>query len=411
MLSGCSWLGGFGGAHSGYNTMAQSGGYGSAHSGQAKLGPQLGPCQIYSPNQAVPRGCDPASVTLATPGGHGQFPQSPDFGSGQYVSGGYGSHAAQAGQQSAHYTPKKRIRKPKLRGTMSLGFEKSFSGDYLDYATFPVSDPSATYDPNVYAEGSTTGTPSTGQTTTTIYTAVVEDIQRPNISFDDVHSTPMNLKGGFEYIMTPKTTLFANAGYSYAEGEDGGAVLINGELQRRVTTQDYDTSTGNPVGPPVTNVGFIPNRRIAEFDYDFNDMTKIDLEAGARHYFSPIMEGQTRSSITPFVGASAGVAHYNAQSFNIAQRQVFFERAYTSGGTNPEFYNVDPGTTITVDVYDGQWVPKGALTTGLEWQMTPKTALAFETGVNVEGGRKYLNGERGDSNISIPVTLRGSFNF
>lgn len=406
LLSGCSWLGGYGTGYSGQSSMNSSG-YGYANGARMNAAP----CQIFSPNQAVPRGCDPASVTLATPGGHGQFPQSPDFSSGQYVSGGYGSHAGQAGQQAAHYQPKKRLRKPKFRGNLSLGLSKSFSGDYLDYSKFPVADASATYNPNDFAEGSVSGSPASGETVTTVYSAVVEDVERPSISFDDVHSTPLNLKGGVEYILTPNTTIFANAGYSYSEGESGGAVLINGELQRRVTTQSFDTTTGDPIGGPVTNIGFIPNKRIAQFDYDFDDMTRIDLEAGARHYFNPILKSQTQTSITPFVGASAGASHYNSQSFDITQKQVFFERAYNSGGNSPEFYNVDPGTRVTVDVYDNQWVPTGSLTTGLEWQMTPKTALAFETGVVVEGGRKYLNGERGDNNVSIPVTLRGSFNF
>jgi len=47
----------------------------------------------------------------------------------------------------------------------------------------------------------------------------------------------------------------------------------------------------------------------------------------------------------------------------------------------------------------------------MEWQVTPKTALAFETGVRFEGGRENDNGDRGDDNIAIPVTIRGSYNF
>lgn len=404
LLSGCSWLGGFGTGYSGQNS---SGMYGHANGARVNAAP----CQIYSPNQPVPHGCDPASVTLATPGGHGQFPQTPDFSGGQYVSGGYGSHAAQAGEQAAHYQPKKRLRKPKLRGNVSLGFSKSISGDYLDYSKFPVADVSASYDPEDRAEGFITGSPASGEVVSTIYSAVLEDVQRPNISFDDVHSTPLTLKGGLEYILSPRTTVFANAGYSYAEGESGGAVLINGELQQRVTTQGFDTETGSPIGAPVTNIAFIPNKRIARFDYNFNDMTRIDLEAGGRHYFNPILGSQTQTSITPFVAASAGASHYNAQSFDVTQKQVFYQRSFESGGDTPDFYTVDPETRVTVDLYGSQWVPTGAVTTGLEWQMSPKTALAFETGIVVEGGRKYLNGERGDNNVSIPLTLRGSVNF
>jgi len=51
------------------------------------------------------------------------------------------------------------------------------------------------------------------------------------------------------------------------------------------------------------------------------------------------------------------------------------------------------------------------LNAGMEWQVTPKTALALETGVRIEGARDYSNGERGDTNVVVPLTLRGSFNF
>jgi len=56
-------------------------------------------------------------------------------------------------------------------------------------------------------------------------------------------------------------------------------------------------------------------------------------------------------------------------------------------------------------------VPTGALNAGLEWQVTPKTALAFETGLRFEGGRDYTNGEKGDEQVAIPFTIRGSYNF
>ena len=64
-----------------------------------------------------------------------------------------------------------------------------------------------------------------------------------------------------------------------------------------------------------------------------------------------------------------------------------------------------------VDLYDSQWVLSGGLQAGLEWQVTPGTALALETGLRVQGARDYSNGAKGDSRISVPLTLRGSFNF
>ena len=48
----------------------------------------------------------------------------------------------------------------------------------------------------------------------------------------------------------------------------------------------------------------------------------------------------------------------------------------------------------------------------MEWQVTPKTALAFETGLKFEGSRDYVNGDGdSDNNFAIPFTVRGSYNF
>ena len=407
LLSGCSWLGMGGNGHHGAK-QAANGYYGAKHSGQyGQQARQHDPCQIMAPTQPIPRGCAPHQVTLGAQNG---FPQQPNFGSGQYASGGYGSHAGNAQQHAGQRAQKPGLRKPKFRGQMSMGFEKSNSGNYLDYTKLTGLDPAGGYNPDDFAEGFTSGSPSSGNVTTTVYSGVVEQILQPNVAFDDVHSTPFRVAGGLEYIFSPRTTAFANAGYSYAEGTKGGGASVIAEAQRRVTSQDYDTATGNPIGGPVTNIGFIPNQEIATFSYNFTDMARVDLEVGARHYLNPILKSSSNRSITPFVGVSAGASHYNSQSFDVEQRQVFYERQFNSGGDDTEFYDV-PGPPQTVDVYNSQWVPSGQINAGLEWQMTPKTALAFETGVKIEGGREYTNGEKGDTNVAIPVTIRGSYNF
>jgi hypothetical protein len=109
------------------------------------------------------------------------------------------------------------------------------------------------------------------------------------------------------------------------------------------------------------------------------------------------------NTLTPFVGASVGASHYNATSYNVTQSQALYSDTFASGSS----FEISD----RVDLYESQWVPSGQLNAGMEWQVTPKTALAFETGVRVEGARKYSNGERGDNNIAIPMTIRGSYNF
>lgn len=429
-LSGCSWLGG---GQSGHSYKSQGYGYNKTAHMSAQGQQRQSHCVVYSPVQPIPNGCHPSQVTLATgAGGYGS-----QSGHGSYATGGYGSHAGQATQHGANYHTEAKLRKPKLRGSFSMGFEKSNAGAFLNYADFPGVDPEFGYNPNDFLETYVSGTPAGGEVITEQYSGVVENVVKPEISFDDVHSTPFRIAGGAEYIVSPKATLFANVGYSYSEGEAGDAVLVQGALTNVTTTQPYhevttttiigtNPVTGEPItqdttsiqtnGPSVTTSNSYPNAgALAKFAYDFNDMQRYDFEVGGRYYFDPVIKDQGVNTLTPFVSASAGLSHHNAQSFTISQEQAFYRENYEniqSGATEgiTEYYDPALGTQ-TVDLYDSQWIPSGAVMAGLEWQLTPKTALAFETGVRFEGAREYTNGESGDSNIAIPMTLRGSFNF
>ena len=462
MLSGCSWLGGFGGGGQGGNIFGNSSQY-SANNGSYRFD-QHNPCVIPSPRAPIPRGCNPANVTIGT--ASGGFPQQPNFGNAQYADAGFGSHAGVAGQQSAYYQPQKRLKKPKFRGTLSLGLEKSISGDLINFDEFANSNPAANYNPNDFREFIETGSPQSGQEVDTLYTALIEDASTPDITFNNVHSTPLSIKGGVEYIFSPKTTVFANAGYGYAEGNNHTATAITGELLRVVDTRNFVTVPGIPSSPEIpgipaipdipaipgipatpfspaipgsppipgspaipgtpavqgtpdtfslssdtSNTSFIPNVNIANFSYAFSDQNRVDLEVGARHYLNPIVKDQGFKTLTPFVGASIGATYHNAVSFDVTQNQLFYQRAFESGGETLDFFDV-PSTTTTVEVFDSEWVPTGQLNAGMEWQVTPKTALAFGTGLRFEGSRDFVNGDGGsDTNIAIPVTVRGSYNF
>lgn len=398
LLSGCSWLGGSGQS---YNQK-----YLPKYSPQGQVAHQAprahNPCVVYSPVQPVPPGCDPSMVTLATgTAGHGG-----QMHGASYATGGYGSHAGQAGY--AGHKPAQRLKKPRLRGALSLGVEKSYSGTLLEPGIVPALDPSATYDPTFFNEGFTEGSIASGAITDTLYSAAIEQVNAPTVSFDDVYTTPVKVSAGLEYILSPKLTVFANGGYAYAEGNDGSAISVDGTLLRTVSTQAYDTTTNQPVGGPVTNTSFIPNQEIANFTYDFSDMRRYDLEVGARKYFNPIVRDQQHRTVTPFVGVSAGASHHSAVSATVEQRQLFYERAFEDG--DAVFYDV-VAPTNRVEIYDSEWLPNGSLTAGVEWQLTSGTALALESGVRYEKSRDYIGGAEGDSNISVPVTLRGSFNF
>ena len=394
--------------------------------GQQGFGGAVNPCQIPHANAPVPRGCDPAMVTVGLNG----FSQKPQYGGAsqaQFADGGYGSHAGGQAYHGSHTAKTQERRLPRLRGQLSLGVEKSISGNLLDYAQVPGIDPELAYDPTAFNIGGTESTVAAD--TTNVYTAVTEEIIKPSISHDDVYSTPASLNGGLEYILTPRTTVFANAGYTVSEGNAGNAVQFNSELQRIESIVNYQTETdpltgattrsqdaaGNDIVTSTSgpDVYFRPNiENTANFSYDFSDMRRVDLQAGARHYMNPL-KSMNMPRVTPFVGASAGASHYNGVSFEITQNQALYNRAYNDGTTDGNMYEVfTPGVSRqVVDLYDSQWIPTGAVNAGVEWQATPKTAIAFETGVRVEGGRKYSNGNREDGSVSIPLTIRGSYNF
>jgi len=388
LLSGCSWLGGASGPDRSYQN--QSAGYAGAPNR----------CMVYSPVQPIPPGCNPASVTMAT--GYGQGAGA----GGNYTTGGYGSHAGDARHASSYNNGhQQRVRKPKLRGSVSLGTEKSIAGSLFDFNASNVS-----YNPSAFTEGFVefeSNNFNNDLRRTVTYEGVVEEVVSPTLSFDDVYNTPTILKGGVEYIANPHFTVFANVGYAHAEGTDGATAGIEGTILRRTELQPVDFE-GVPSAEPTVFSSFFPNQNIANLVIDFNDQRRFDVEAGARHYFDPISSEKGYRTLTPFVGGAVGVSHVNEVSFTTSQNQRFLEDAFESDGTN--YYEVSSNDTVNT-IYDSDWLVNGAVTAGMEWQVTPKWAMALETGVKFEQGRDLISGESGDDNISVPVTFRGSFNF
>ncbi|RZV40636.1 MAG: hypothetical protein EX271_09885 [Acidimicrobiales bacterium] len=411
LLSGCSWLGigsGSQGTHQAYEGH-NSGQYAkkSAHYGQQQ---KLGPCQITSPMQAVPQGCRPEQVTLALGN-----QQASHYGQSGYTDGGYGSHAANASASTRYHTPKQRKKRPLLRGSLGLEIDHSVSGNLYSPST---SLAAAGYNRALFAEGTTTGSVAGGQTTDTVYTssnARLGRINAPDISFDDVYTAPLRITGGLEMIMSDHATLFANAGYTRAEGKKGGGAEINEELLRTITVTDYNTDpTAGPVGAvtgTTSNTTFIPNETVATFDYEFNELEKVDFEVGGRYYFNPMFRDHLERTVTPFVAASGGAAYYSETTVVENQRQRYLQRAFDGTEMSPtgDYYDVNFGTPT--QLYDSQWTPYGQIKGGLEWQMNRKAALAFEAGVKYEGARDFSDGTQGDDIISIPIAIRGSYNF
>jgi len=447
LLSGCSFITGKPGKYE--NPYAKQK---AAHHGQYGSQNVANRCQVFSPRQPVPQGCRPEQVTLATAPqgqyGAGQyrstngFPQQPQYGQPQYADGSYGTAVGQAHGSTPHYQTGPKLKKPKLRGSLSLGVEKSVSGALLDYAVRDDLDPRNGYNPQIYNEGRVTGSQAAGSITQTTFTAneldaanifapnTFESSTRPTVSFDDVWSTPASLKAGLEYVAGKNTTVFVNGGYTHAEGNSGNGATVTATLYQEDITQNYTPVLDAdgaaipgafvPSGGPIRNVSFIPNQEIARFTYDFSDLRQYDVEVGARHYLKPFVQSEGYRTVTPFIGGAVGASHVSAVDVTVGQSQAFYQRTFEESGDAEHFYSV-PTPTNSTRLYDSQWIPQGQLNVGAEWQLTPGFALAAETGVRVQGAREYadftnaagetISGEKGDANISIPFTLRGSVNF
>ena len=258
LLSGCSFIGGQSSKHANPYAKQKAASHGYyAQRGQFGQHFATQNCQIASPRQPIPRGCRPEQVSIGTPtktyphGGYaakGGFPQQPSFGEPQYTNGGYGQAVGQNKSLSYHASgPKKR--KPKLRGFMSLGAERSVSGNVFDHGErddivftngFNPQDFNESFSQGVQAEGSITSVTYTANalidahdlSSTTVRVPGVESVSAPAISFDDVWSTPVGLKGGLEYIVDDKTTVFAAGGYTYSEGNESNFASVNATLYR-----------------------------------------------------------------------------------------------------------------------------------------------------------------------------------
>ena len=302
---------------------------------------------------------------------------------------------------------------------------KSVAGDYLDYASSGAIDPSTGYDASLYnITGVRSVVPTANGTERFIadYSAVAESSNQPNVSYDDVHSTPLAIKAGAEWAMSPRASLFGNVGYTYSEGTNGEALNVTGAITRTRGEIREDVDRDTVIFTPGDTSTVRNIERIASYDFEYSDRRQLDLELGGRLYFDP-MTDRGLDRVRPFVSVAGGASMINDQTVAISQVQSNYQAAFdnaalvpASEATQGTLYEVVPAQLGnqqgSFTLYEEQWIPSGRLNAGVEWQYSPRSALAFETGVEFRGGLEYFGtGERGDADISIPVTVRGSFNF
>lgn len=434
LLSGCSWLG-LGGSsndHGGaWNTNGQNSGryhtaQAGAHHNQGYNAPRrsYGPCEITSVSQPVPQGCSPEQVTIALPGGQhggGAYANQGAYGAQSYnapAAGSYGkslndiARAKAAAGDGYH----KYWTRPRFRLTGTAGFERSVSGEAYDAGAL-----SALYDPLTHSNQRVAGSPATGQVVTTDFVPRIDNNAVPAAEafvshnrISDIHGAPFTIGAGAEYQLNNRFSVFGNASYTAAEGGEGSRVTYEADVHRLVSTVDYLEDPANPgtfnvVTPasPVANT-FIPDVVVARTSVTTNDLRRGNFELGGRYYFKDAFTNHLERPLTPYVSASAGASHYNALEVS-QQTEELLMGAYFDDPSDPQYSR--EARASTVEILKEGWVPTGAVTVGAEWQVTPKAALAFETGLRYEGARENAAGGDTDDNFAIPLTIRGSIGF
>jgi len=396
LLSGCSWLGlgapsadkswadynrgaqaagRYSGGHAQYGAQAPRQGYGAPRS--------YGPCEITSVAQPVPQGCAPEQVTIALPGGQYGGPQAY---AGNYqapAAGSYGQSLANINraQAAANHGIHNYWKRPRFRLTGTAGLERSVSG-----TVYNADDLASLYNPLQHANQRTSGTPADGRVIVEDYEPRIDNNPVPaaaaavsNNRISDIYGAPFTFGAGAEYQVNDRFAVFGNASY---------------------------TVEVTPAGE-VNNTS-IPDVIVARTSATANALRRSNLELGGRYYFKDAFPQYLERPLTPYISASAGASHYNALEVSQETEELLLG-AFFDDPTTPLYSR--ERTSDPVEILEEGWVPTGAITVGAEWQVTPKAALAFETGLRYEGGRKATFGGRTDNNIAIPLTLRGSIGF
>lgn len=422
LLSGCSWIG-FGpqsGQHGAQQTRGgqyQNPQYQQQHTGYSQNGAQSrkagGPCTITQVTQPAPPGCRPEQVTIALPqyGGSQYGAQQSAAYAQQSPQRTYGANngaAVPAARRSSLTTNayNRGYSRSGLRLNGNVGVERSVSGEALNTGDFFPLYPSAAHTEQVIV-----GTPADAQVITTDYSVDNVTASGPGLSYSDLYGSVFNVGAGAEYFVTPRFALTANATYGVAAGRDGGGATYSGNVNTSASAQAFtdgaDPGSRVPDGAAVVTTTTQTNAPVASTQFTVNDLQRVNVELGGRHYFNAPFANYFERPPTPYIGASAGASHYNALEVK-QDRQELVLSNYAMGGT-PTYTTISNGSAREV-IQDG-WVPSGSLIAGVEWQVSPRASLGFETGVKYEGPRDKTAGGETDANISIPLTLRGSIGF
>lgn len=183
-----------------------------------------------------------------------------------------------------------------------------------------------------------------------------------------------------------------NTGY---RAEIGGSYALNPN-QKLIAMAHYEHA--DDAG--VTNMGQIGG---ADFVAAMTDYEAIGGEIGIRQYFQP-QRGFVTKSIRPYIEGRVGLSHVD----DIQLQNAELGGAAFNGG-NP------------VAFYDDSWVGSAAGLIGIETPISRFSTIGIETGLRYRegldaddsdvGGTPLDGTNRGGSNLSVPVMLRGRYRF
>lgn len=203
------------------------------------------------------------------------------------------------------------------------------------------------FEASIAAEGFSGGNVSTGAIDT-------NGDQLNKIAYKDAYKTGWRTTGGLSYDAGPRSRFTVDGFYKEADAKD--------------TSFEAGTLAGG-----------------AQVNGSFSDYKSYGAEIGFREYLN-----NRHASMRPYLGGTVG------------------------GSYVEEIDIIAPSGNTIARLYDGEWVPTASALIGFELPTSRNSSLGLETGLRYEGKRDIAISNsfgKGNDNYSIPVRLRGRFQF
>ena len=164
--------------------------------------------------------------------------------------------------------------------------------------------------------------------------------------FDDVYNNPFVMGLGFNYGISNKEEVFGNFRYTHADSEKFDAVTVDAAVTWGATALT--------LGIPIEG--------------EFDDYSAWGLEAGYRYFYNPVSFKNLPGTLHPFASAAIGFKRVNDIDLDLTFNGAEIDSVLTG-----------------IKFYDDSFAVTGGLIAGLRYDISPRIALGFETGIRYEG--------------------------